>query len=424
MSFVQLHLHTHIGSQLDGVGDPSEYAKLAKKKGHPAVAVTDHGKMNAFFKHQRACLSEGVKPIFGVEAYVEFELERFDEVKTDKRVRNENMHLIILAKNEIGYRNLLKLNYLSMSDEKHFYYRNHILIKEIFEHKEGLIIGSGCGNSPFNKLFRKGEKEKAEKLYKMFVDEFGDDFYTELHISELIDGDYNQKEVNKFELEMAKKYNRLVVMAGDVHYDLPGKDQIQTLAIAIRNRDNIENLSFELESKNLYYHDIEDYKKFNKQWDYGYTDKQIDEWCVNTLKVAEKINFLMPERTRMILPYISEDDDDLIIKKAKEGLIKRFGVSSYEECPEEYRNRLSTELKVIIRKGMSSYVLILEDIFRFADKEHIMRGPARGSGGGSLLLYALDITTLDPIKYDLIFERFLSSERSPDVTFDWFGEVV
>src|SRR6056297_3013979 len=180
MSFVQLHLHTHIGSQLDGIGDPSQYAKLAKEKGHPALAVTDHGRMNAFFKHQEACLEEGIKPIFGVEAYVEFELERFEEKNgKKKRIRNENMHLILLAKNEIGYKNLLKLNYLSNSDEKHFYYRNNILIKEIIENKEGLIIGSGCGNSPFNKLFRAGEEEKAEKLYKLFVDEFGDDFYTE-----------------------------------------------------------------------------------------------------------------------------------------------------------------------------------------------------------------------------------------------------
>jgi len=206
-NFVQLHLHTSSGSQLDGVSDPSEYARLAKKKGHPALAVTDHGKMNAFFKHQKACLSEGIKPIFGVEAYVEFELERFDEVKTDKRVRNKNLHLIILAKNKIGYKNLLKLNYISMVDEKHFYYKNMITIDEIFEHKEGLIIGSGCGNSPFNTLFREGKETEADALYKRFVDEFGDDFYTELHMSELTREDYDQRKINEFELRMAKKYN-------------------------------------------------------------------------------------------------------------------------------------------------------------------------------------------------------------------------
>lgn len=428
--FVQLHIHTHIGSQLDGVSDPNDYAKLAKEMGHPALAVTDHGKMNAFYQHQEACLKHGIKPIFGVEAYVEFELER-TETKSGKtkRVRNENMHLVILVKNAVGYKNLLHLNYLSMSDDKHFYYRNHILIDEIFEHKEGLIIGSGCGNSPFNKLFRNGEEEKAEELYKRFVEEFGDDFYTELHMSELYDreGDdnYDQKKINDFELRMAEKYNRMVVLAGDVHYDLPGKDQIQTLAIAIRNRDTIENLTFEIESKNLYYHDVPDYKKFNKQWDYGYTDEQIEEWCSNTVKVADKCNFLIPERNRMILPTIGKDmdeDNETIVRKAREGLAKRFKCE-YDDVPKEYRDRLVTELQVILKKGMSSYILLLEDIFRFADRENIVRGPARGSGGGSLLLYALDVTTLDPIKYGLMFERFLSETRSPDVVYDYFGEA-
>lgn len=431
--FCQLHIHTHIGSQLDGVGDPKEYAALAKEKGHPALAVTDHGKMNAFYKHQEACVKEGIKPIFGVEAYVEFQLERFEEkAGKQKRIRNKNMHLILLAKNEVGYKNLLKLNYISMSDDKHFYYRNHITIDELFENKEGLIIGSGCGGSPFNTLFREGNEEEADKLYGRFVEEFGDDFYTELHISELydrLDADgeedgYDQKKINAFELRMAKKHKRMIVLAGDVHYQLPGKDQIQTLAIAIRNRDTIDKLTFQIESKNLYYHDVDDYKNFSKQWDYGYTDEQIDEWCGNTVKIADRIDFLMPERNRMILPEVSDNDDALIIKKARYGLTKRCGVENYHDCPKEYKDRLDTEIKVIIQKGMSNYVLILEDVFRFADSENIMRGPARGSGGGSLLLYALDITTLDPIKYGLIFERFLSAERSPDVVFDYFGEVI
>lgn len=424
-NFCHLHVHSSIGSQLDGVSEPIEYAKLAKEKGHAALAITDHGKMNAFFKHQQACLSEGIKPIFGVEAYVEFELERF-EIKNnkEKRIRNKNIHLIILAKNKIGYKNLLKLNYISMVDEKHFYYKNMITIEEIFKHKEGLIIGSGCGNSPFNKLFREGKEEEADNLYKRFVEEFGEDFYTEIHISEILREDYNQKKINDFELKMAKKYNRLVLIAGDVHYDLPGKDKIQTLAIAIRNRDNIDNVTFELESKNLYYHDISDYKNFNKLWDYGYTNDQIELWCSNTVKIADRINFLIPERNRMILPTISEDDDELIIVKSKQGLMNIFNVKKYEDCPEEYRTRLTVEIKAIIRKGMSSYVLILEDIFRFVDREKIMRGPGRGSACASLILYALDITTLDPLKYNLIFQRFLSQERSPDVVFDWLGETL
>lgn len=427
MSFVQLHLHTHIGSNLDGVGDPKEYVKLAKEKGHPAIAVTDHGKMNAFYAHQEACLAEGIKPIFGVEAYIEYQLERYEKKSNkEKRIRNKNIHLTILAKNEQGYKNLLKLNYLSMKDDIHFYYRNHITFNELFENKEGLIIGSGCPNSPFNSLVREGEYEKAEKMYERFVNEFGDDFFTEIQMSELYgeDSDLDQKEINRFNLEMAKKYNRTIVLTGDVHYDLPGKDQIQTLAIAIRNRDKIDNLKFQLESKNLYYHDIDDYKKFNEEWEYGYTNEQIEEWCANTVKIADRINYLIPERKNLILPILTDDDDAQLIIKSKKGLQKRFNVKNYEDIPENYRERLKTELEVILRKGFSSYILILEDIFSFIKEKEILRGPSRGSGGGSLVLYSLDITTLDPIKYGLIFERFLSANRTPDVIYDWFGEAI
>lgn len=426
MSYTELHIHTSEGSFLDGISSSEEYAKIASQKGHPALAITDHGRMNGFYKHQEACLKYGIKPIFGVEAYVVYN----DLVKTEikgtkeKRKRNENLHLIVLAKNETGFKNLLKLNYLSMSNEEHFYYRNHITIKEIFDNKEGLIIGSGCGNSPFNTLFREGKEKEAEELYAKFVEEFDDDFYTELHISELMDEDWNQKEINNFQLKMAEKYNRLIVLAGDVHYAEKGMDQVQTLAIAIRNKDTINNLSFQIESKNLYYRGIEDYKEFNKLWDYGYTDNQIETWCNNTLKIAEKCDYLIPERTRMLLPNLTDDDDSLLIQLSKEGLTKKLGYNTFNECPEDYKNRLKYEISIILRKGMSNYFMVLWDIFQFIKKEDISRGSARGSGAGCLVLYCLDISTIDPIKYGLLFERFLSHSRSPDVIYEWFEEIT
>ena len=420
MSFTQLHIHTNF-SLLDGISSSMDYAKLAKEKGHPALAITDHGKMSGFLKHQEACIHYGIKPIFGVEAYVEFDLVRTDE-KTGKRTRNKNMHLIILAKNEVGYKNLLKLNYISMAEEDHYYYRNHILIDEVFENKEGLIIGSGCANSPFNTLFREGKEKEAEELYARFVKEFGDDFYTELHISELYGEDYDldQKKINDFELRMARKFNRLVVLAGDVHYNEKGKDKIQTIGIAIRNKDKIDNLTFEIESKNLYYHDVNDYKKFNKDWEYGYTDEQIEEWCSNTLRIADKCSYLIPERTRMCIPKITEDDDESLIVKSKEGLARLFNKEKFEDCPEEYKERLHKELRIIIRKGFSSYMLLLDDVFQMIHSEGHLCGVGRGSACGSLILYVLKITTLDPIKYGLLFERFLSESRAVDATYDFF----
>lgn len=425
MSFVQLHIHSSLGSHLDGIGTSEEYAKIAKEKGHPALAITDHGKMNAFFEHQKACLKHGIKPIFGVEAYVETQLIRLDP-DTNKRVRCKNMHLTLLAKNKIGYKNLLKLNYISNTDS-HFYYRNHMLVDEIFENKEGLVVGSGCMNNPFSRLFREDKKEESEKLFKRFSDEFGDDFYVEVQINELTDTSKNrlekgQQEINEWMIYLAKKYNKLIVLTGDVHYPEKGQDILQTIGIAMKNGEQLESMTWEIESKSLFYHDENDYQEFNELWDYGYKKEEITEWCNNSGRIAEKCNYLIPERMRMVLPTLYEDDDEVIIEKAKKGL-ERIFKCKYEDAPEEYRNRLEYEIGVIVRKGMSSYCLILEDIFSFVREEKIIRAPARGSGGGSLLLYCLDITTLDPIKYGLIFERFLSQSRAPDVVYDYFGEL-
>ena len=144
----------------------------------------------------------------------------------------------------------------------------------------------------------------------------------------------------------------------------------------------------------------------------------------NTQIIVDKCEFKFKERNRLLLPPFSEDDDSLLVQESKKGLIEKLDVSEWSEVPEEYRKRLGKEVEIILRKGFASYIMILWDVFNFAKEEKIMRGPSRGSGGGSLLLFALDISTLDPIRYGLIFERFLSDERSADVVYDYFGEAI
>lgn len=429
MNYSHLHLHTSIGSQLDGIGTPEQYAKLAKEHGHQALAITDHGKMNGHYEHYLACKKYGIKPIFGVEAYVEFELERTEIVKEkEKRVRNKNMHLVLLAKNEIGYHNLLKLNYISNADERHYYYKNHILLKELFEHKEGIIIGTACMGSPFSRLYMDGETEKSRKLFKLFKEQFGEDFYAEIQMNEILHSidtfKEGQKSVNEWIIKLAREYDVPIVLTGDVHYAEKGLDKIQTLAIAISRRVTLEEMDWDLESKNLFYMDVSDFHTFNKEWGYGYSEEQINEWCENTQIIVDKCNFKFKERNRLLLPSFSEDDDSLLIKESKKGLINKLEVKTWKDVPEEYSKRLVREIEIIIRKGFASYVMILWDVFNFIEREEIMRGIARGSGGGSLLLYSLDITGLDPIKHKLIFERFLSDERSMDVVFDYWGEAI
>jgi len=426
MGFSHLHVHTHLGSHLDGIGSSEQYAALAKKYGHKALAITDHGKMNGIYEHHLACKRNGIKPIYGVEMYVEFKLVREDKEKK-KRTKNKNMHLVLLAENEIGYKNILKLNYISNKDKEHFYYRNMITIKELFENKEGVIVGTACMASPFATLLRMGKKEESERLFKKFKDELGDNFYVEVQFNEItkkIDElEEGQKTINDWLIHLANKYNVPIVLTGDVHYPEKGQDEIQTLAIAISRGVKLKDLTWELESKNLYYTDLNDFKEFNKRWGYNYKESDIEEWYNNTDKIVEKCNYEIKERNKMFLPKLTDDDDKALITKSREGLMKRFNVNNWEEIPLEYRKRLTHELEILIRKGFSNYIMILWDIYDYANREGIIYGPGRGSAASSLVLYSLYVTHLDPIEYKLMFERFLSDERSVDVVYDYFGEL-
>ena len=424
MSFVQLHIHSHVGSSLDGIGSSEQYAQKAKSLGHPALAITEHGKMSSVYDHYTACKKHGIKPIFGVEAYVTDELVTLD-VK-QKRVRTKAYHINLYAKNKIGYSNLLKLNYLSMSNDDHFYYYNRVLLEEIFQHKEGLMITSGCANSPINVRIRENRVEEAKEIFDKIYEEFGSDFYGEIQLNEFSKAnseDGMQEVINSYILKWSKEKGMNVIVAGDVHYLNPGEGNIQTLSIAIRNKQTINNMNFQIESKNLYYHDIEDYIKFNKEFDYNYSEAEIISWCENTVKFADKIEEnIISERNRMFLPKMTSDDDREIVKRATKKLAQKFGVSSFKNVPEEYSKRLKYELEVIIRKGFSSYMLVLEDVFDYVKENEMYFGPARGSAGGSLVAYALGITTIDPIKFGLLFERFLSEQRTPDYVYNYFGE--
>lgn len=424
MSFVQLHIHSHVGSSLDGIGSSEQYAQKAKSLGHPALAITEHGKMSSVYDHYTACKKHGIKPIFGVEAYVTDELVTLD-IK-QKRVRTKAYHINLYAKNKIGYSNLLKLNYLSMSNDDHFYYYNRVLLEEIFEHKEGLMITSGCANSPINVRIRENRVEEAKEIFDKIYEEFGSDFYGEIQLNEFSKAnseDGMQEVINSYILKWSKEKGMNVIVAGDVHYLNPGEGNIQTLSIAIRNKQTINNMNFQIESKNLYYHDIEDYIKFNKEFGYNYSEAKIISWCENTVKFADKIEEnVISERNRMFLPKMTSDDDREIVKRATKKLAQKFGVANFKDIPEEYSKRLKYELEVIIRKGFSSYMLVLEDVFDYVKENEMYFGPARGSAGGSLVAYALGITTIDPIRFGLLFERFLSEQRTPDYVYNYFGE--
>ena len=420
-----VHLHVHsVFSLLDGMATPEEYAKRAFEYRHPALAITDHGRLSGIWENQQACKKYGIKPIIGIEMYITDELETFEPLDA-KRIRQKNSHLILLASNKEGYQNLLKLNYMSMKDEKHFYYVPRTTIQELFDNNGGIFVGTGCFAGSISTVLRKGEDEKAEKVFSTLFDVFKSRLYIEVQLNELnhkIDElEFGQRSYNDFVLTLGKKYGVPVVLTGDVHYLEKGQDKLQTLAIAIRDKTTIDNLKFEFESKELYYHDTKDFLDFNERFGYNYPKENIMEWLKNSEYIAEKCNYQIPEREKMYLPKISADDDRTLIEHGKKGLEARFN-TSWDNIPTEYRKRLEMELEIIIRKGFASYFLIVDEITQFSIKEDIYGRIGRGSVGGSLLAYALGIHNLDPIKHGLLFQRFISDQRCPDLILDYFCE--
>ena len=420
MGFTQLHLHTNIGSPLDGVGASEQYVEKAKKYGHKAMALSDHGSMSGIYKHQVECIKGGVKPIIGIEVYINDQLVTMEG---KKRKRTKNCHLTLLAKNKTGYKNLCNLNYISNNDTDHFYYSPRITQEELFEYKEGIIVGSGCLSNPISKLLRSGKEDEAISNFNRFVSEFGEDFFVEIHLNELVNQidelPHGQKDINDFFIYMANKEGVPITIVGDVHFLDKGDDKIQTIAFAIRDKVALKNLKWEIEAKNLYYHDIDDYVTFNDEFGYDYDGNNLISWCNNTVGIAEKCNYELPKRNTINTPTMTTNDDYTLIKKSMEGLAKRFSVSNIEDCPDNYKERLEEELKVLIRKGFSSYLLVVTDISEFSERERIWGRFGRGSVAGSLVAYALNIHNVDPLKHDLLFSRFLSAARSSDLILDY-----
>ena len=369
--FVQFHCHTSY-SQLDAVNSPEQMVEQAVKHNHQAMAITDHGVMGGTLRHQNACLKVGIKPLIGMEAYVVQNLVDLND--KGKRTRMKNNHIILIAKNLDGWKSLLKLNYLSNSDDEHFYYKPRITFKELFENKKGLFVSSACLASPFANLLKLGREDEAVKMFETFCYEFGEDFAAEIQLNEIPE----QKDYNNWLMSQAMHYGVPLIITGDCHYALPEGSEAQEMSFKIRKEEENE-VGQTFACRKLYYHGIDDYKQFNKNWNYGYTDEQIENWCGNTVTLSEKIDFLIPPRTKMLLPRQCFDEDTELVNKAQEGLCDYFGVTNYADCPKEYRERLNFELQLMLRKGIARYFLTLTNILKWCDENNISRGPGRGS---------------------------------------------
>lgn len=413
-NYVNLHNHS-IYSALDAVCTPEQLIDKAVEYGHKAIAITEHGNFNSIPRFQKYALSKGIKPILGMEGYVVETLQKFDE--KGKRIREKNNHVVLHAMNETGWKNLMKLNYLSNSDEEHFYYKPRNSFKELFEHSEGIMLGTACLASSFANLLKRGEGEKAEELFQEFLIHFEDRMYAEVQLNEVSYEDLSQKQYNDWLIFQATKNGVPIVLSGDTHYVNKDDWSIQQMAFQI-SRDGVGEETQHV-CKTIYYKGIDDYLYLNKALGFNYDEKQIREWCENSVKIADRCNYIYKPVTVSSLPRMAFDEEEEIKKLGIEGLKKHFGVVSIDACPKEYVERLKMETSIIIKKGMMRYFLCLKDILDWCDEQKIPRGKGRGSACGSLLAGCLGITNLcvDPLKLNLYFDRFISEERLPDAIY-------
>jgi len=407
MAFVHLHNHTHY-SLLDGLTKLDELIGLAKEDGAPAVAITDHGNMYGVIEFYQKCRKAGIKPIIGVEAYLAPE-SRFDKATKDDEKRN--YHLLLLAKNQAGYKNLIKLTTIAYLEG--YYYKPRIDWEVLRKYSDGLIASTACIGGEIPRLILSGKMDRARQRIKEYNDLFGqDNFYLEIQDHPDLEG---QNEVNDQLIKLGREMNVPLVATNDVHYLRAEDYEAQDILLCLQTKKKKNNRDrMEMHGQDYYY---------KREEEMRVAFAHAPEALKNTLKIAEACD-LEIELGKIQLPYFEVpagfDGDSYLAEQCREGLGKRYG-KDYEAVEPAVRERMDYELSVIKKMGWPSYFLIVADFVNWAKDNGIVVGPGRGSAAGSLVCYLTGITNLDPLKYDLLFERFLNPDRisMPDIDMDF-----
>ncbi len=401
--FVHLHVHTEF-SLLDGAARIKKMVKLAKEYNMPAVAITDHGNMFGATRFFDACKEVGIKPIFGTEFYVDDDL-------TVKKGKQRLAHLVILAKNEQGYKNLSMLNTIAFRDG--FYYKPRIDYKTLEKYHEGLICLSACLGGDVPRLILEEQYEKAEELIQWFKNLFGEDYYLEIQHNKLAD----QEIVNAKLREYSKKFGIKLVATNDVHYLMEDDAEMQDVLMCVSMQKFVDDPDrFKFPTDELYF----------KTYDQMLAGlPQDEEALATTLEIAEKCNYEFVYGHYLFPKYVPEGgynaEVGLTPKEYFVNLIDKGVERRYGGYTDVIRARVASEMAVIEKQGFIEYFLIVWDYINAARNMGISVGPGRGSGAGSLIAYAIGITNIDPLRFDLLFERFLHSERvtAPDFDIDF-----
>lgn len=402
--FTHLHLHTEY-SLLDGAISLDKLIEYGKKFNFKALAISDHGNIFGAVKFFQKCKAAGIKPVLGMEAY-------FTENAQIKDAENKYYHLLIIVQNQQGYRNLCKLN--AFAYQEGFYFKPRIDYQILEQYSEGLIITSACLGGHIPKLLMQSDEHKAEEKIDWFLRVFGRDrFYLEVQPDE----QEEQKILNKKLFALSTKKNIQLVAAGDCHYPSLDDHEAHEIMLAIQTHDLMENKDrYTFGACRVPMRSTEEMLAL-------FPNHQQAVW--NAGKIADMCDFDF-ETGKLFFPKFpipeKQTPEQYFIDACNQGLDRIINNNLIDSnVIETYKIRLKIEMDLIIKMGFVGYFLVVSDFIQWAYKQKIPVGPGRGSAAGSLVAWTLQITNIDPIKYNLLFERFLNPERisMPDIDIDF-----
>lgn len=420
--FVHLHFHTEY-SLLDGAGQVKRVMETAQGLGMNAVAITDHGTLYGIVDFYGEARKAGIKPILGCEVYVAAG-SRHDR-KLEDGARSYSNHLVLLAENEAGYRNLTRL--ASLAQLEGFYYKPRIDKELLSEHHEGLIALSSCLKGEVTAACAQGNLDAAAKSAGVYSDIMGKgNFYLEMQDH----GIPEQRTANRYIAQLAKRTKLPLVATNDVHYLKPEHAEAHEVLLCLQTQTVMSD------PKRMRYQSNQFYMKSGAEMQALFPDHP--DALANTVEIADRCNVDLRLDKELHFPQYEvpagRDQKSYLTQLAREGLCRRYNIRDFDHPANEderrIRERFEFELGVIEQTKFINYFLVVWDFIRFAHEQHIPVGPGRGSGAGSIVAYALGITGIDPLRYNLIFERFLNPERvsPPDFDIDFCqnrrGEVI
>ncbi|HOH51416.1 MAG TPA: DNA polymerase III subunit alpha [Candidatus Hydrogenedentes bacterium] len=402
-TYIPLHVHTHY-SKLDGLSKPKEIMARCRDYGIPACAVTDHGVLFGAFDFYQTARAAGIKPIIGCELYVS---PTTLEDKSAKSARAAAEHLVALCRDEEGWHNLCRLS--SIAHLRGMHYKPRVDDETLDRHRAGLIFSSACLSGRISRRILEGDLDAADRAAARYAEMFGpENFLIEL----MNHGMEEQERVNAELVRIAARHGLLTVATNDSHYTDQADSEAHDVLLCLETHKTLDDADrMRLPNNEFYFRSPEEMRSRFARW---------PEALENTLAVAERCNLKIPEGLRLIPDYKVPGGGEkaaYLRQLVAEGLAARYG----SPPPETHRKRADYECGVIEQMNFVDYFLVVWDLIRFAREKGIAVGPGRGSGAGSIVAYALRITNLDPVRYNLLFERFLNPERvsMPDFDIDF-----